>query len=244
MAPGRAFLRRLIDLTRGIRLPQHRVRITNGARADMQAWSIYLSDFNGTVMFLDSEWRDNWDFQFFTDAAASIGFGIYFANKWAQGRWPDAILLRAYSIAFLELFPIVVGLQMWGALLANSRVVFWSDNQKVVHVVNTQTSKYTDIMKLVRRLVIICLKFNIRFKRGMFPAHVMRLLTPSLVFRWTGFVAWLRTPNHAVAPSRTVFGRACARTEASAGSITGSQHSQHICKGVECFSAFSASVFL
>ena len=169
VAPGRAFLRRLIDLTRGIRLPHHRVRITKGARADMQAWSIFLSDFNGTVKFLDSEWRDNWDFQFFTDAAASIGFGIYFANKWAQCRWPDTVVSRAYSIAFLELFPIVVGLQMWGALLANSRVVFWSDNQTVVHVVNSQTSKCTDIMKLVRRLVIICLKFNIRFKAQYVP---------------------------------------------------------------------------
>ena len=172
VAPGRAFLRRLIDLTKGARRPHHRVRITAGAKADLRAWSIFLSEFNGNVMFMDFEWHSNSHFQFYTDSAGSVGFGIYFAGKWAQGRWPDTVLARKYSIALLELFPIVVGLQIWGSQLANSRVLFWSDNQTVVQVVNKQTSKCREIMKLVRRLVVVCLQYNIQFKARYVPeAH-------------------------------------------------------------------------
>ncbi|XP_041464356.1 uncharacterized protein LOC121415240 [Lytechinus variegatus] len=169
VAPGRAFLRRLIDLTRGVRRPEHRIRISKGARADLQAWALFLSEFNGTVMFSHPNWRSNTEFQFFTDAAASIGFGIFFQNKWAQGRWPAAILDAGFSIAFLELFPIVAGIRLWGARLANNRVLFWSDNQTVVHVVNSQTSKCKHIMKLVRILVGLCLKYNILFRARYVP---------------------------------------------------------------------------
>ena len=169
VAPGRAFLRRLIDLTKGVRNPNHRIRLTHGARADMQAWSAFLSEFNGAVMFSHPMWLTNTQFQFYTDAAGSVGFGISFQNKWAQGRWPVEILAKNYSIAFLELFPIVVGIQLWGTQLANTKVLFWSDNQTVVHVVNALTSKCAHIMKLVRMLVVLCLEHNILFKARYVP---------------------------------------------------------------------------
>ena len=36
VVPGRCFLRRLIEITRGLRKPHHRVRVTTSAKADMQ----------------------------------------------------------------------------------------------------------------------------------------------------------------------------------------------------------------
>ena len=45
--PGRAFLRRLFDLTSGVQKPHYRVRISSGARADMLAWKNFLTHFNG-----------------------------------------------------------------------------------------------------------------------------------------------------------------------------------------------------
>lgn len=169
VSPGRAFLRRLIDLTRGVTRPHYKVRISAGAKEDIRAWISFLQHFNGSVMFLESELRDNEYFQFYTDSAGSIGFGVYFGGKWVQGKWPSFVLERAYSIAFLELFPIVVGLTIWGPVLANRKVLFWSDNQTVVHVVNNQTSKCPKIMTLVRRMVTVCLVHNIRFTAKHVP---------------------------------------------------------------------------
>ena len=68
------------------------------------------------------------------------------------------------SIAFLELFPIVLALRLWGPFLSNKCVIFWSDNEAVVTVINRQTSRCHKIMQLVRKLVIRCLELNIHFK--------------------------------------------------------------------------------
>ena len=44
--PGRAFLRRLVDLTKGVRLPHHRLRITAACCRDLEVWLQFLRDFN------------------------------------------------------------------------------------------------------------------------------------------------------------------------------------------------------
>ena len=55
--PGRAFLQRLIDLTKGVRLPHHRIRITEACRHDLQVCLQFLRDFNGRTFFLDELWQ-------------------------------------------------------------------------------------------------------------------------------------------------------------------------------------------
>ena len=40
VSPGRAFLRRIIDLTKGIQKPYHKRRLTKSAKADLTAWSL------------------------------------------------------------------------------------------------------------------------------------------------------------------------------------------------------------
>ena len=56
IVPGRAFLRRLIDLTVGVKRPHHHVRLTKDAKADLQVWQRFLSGFNGRDFFLDDLW--------------------------------------------------------------------------------------------------------------------------------------------------------------------------------------------
>ena len=169
VTPGRAFLRRLIDLTRGVGQPYHKVRITCAAREDLRAWLAFLTRFNGTVMRSAVDWTDNSILRFYTDASGSVGFGIYFAGKWAQGRWPPHVLEKKYSIAFLEFLPIVVGVQIWGEHIANQKVMFCSDNQSVVHVINKQTSRCPHIMRILRVFVVCCLAHNIWFKARYVP---------------------------------------------------------------------------
>ena len=54
------------------------------------------------------------------------GFGIYFNGKWAQTCWPSDWLKNGIlqEITFLELFPVVVAIHLWGHQLENKKLMF------------------------------------------------------------------------------------------------------------------------
>ena len=169
IAPGRAFTRRLIGLTKGVQNPHHKVRISSGAKLDLLAWLEFLNHFNGVSPFRQWGWEHNDTISLFTDAAASIGFGGYFEGHWFQGRWPSAFLDNPPSIAFLEFYPLVVSVHCWGHWLANRKVLFRTDNSAVVHIINSQSSRCDKIMQLVRNFVCRCLMHNIWFRAVHVP---------------------------------------------------------------------------
>ena len=160
--PGRAFLRRLIDLTVGLKRPHHHVRLTIDAKADLQVWQRLLSGFNGRAFFLDDLWITSTTFELFTDAAGSLGYGAVFGKQWFYGPWPESWC--SLNITFLEFFPIIVALHIWGSEMANKCVCFMTDNAALVEIINRQTSKHKLIMLLVRDLVLTSLKYNILFR--------------------------------------------------------------------------------
>ena len=47
VTPGRAFLRRLIDLTRGISHPHFFIRLMRNVKNDLRVWQEFLCSFNG-----------------------------------------------------------------------------------------------------------------------------------------------------------------------------------------------------
>ena len=57
VVPGRAFLRRLIDLTIGLRHPRHLTRVTREVRLDLLVWKEFLSQFNGKSFFIEDRWE-------------------------------------------------------------------------------------------------------------------------------------------------------------------------------------------
>jgi hypothetical protein len=50
-----------------------------------------------------------------TDATAT-SFGGFFQGKWFQGNFPAEILGGNTSMAFFELFPIVMACVLWGVI--------------------------------------------------------------------------------------------------------------------------------
>ena len=61
VVPGRAFLRRLIDLTRWVRGKSHLVHLNPEARKDLAAWKLFLDNFNGVsnyTGYLPSQYLD------------------------------------------------------------------------------------------------------------------------------------------------------------------------------------------
>ena len=157
--PGRCFLRRLIDKTKNVSNPSHRVTLNNESRRDIQAWQLFIEHFNGKNLLAVRRWKTMQSLHLHTDAAGSLGFGAMFENNWFNGSWPAQI--AHLPITFKELFPIVLALEIWGPRLSNQCLIAHSDNQAVVHIINKQSSKDRFIMKLVRRLVLVCMRFNI-----------------------------------------------------------------------------------
>ena len=162
IVPGRAFLRRMIDLTIGIKSPHHHIKLNSEAKLDLETWLSFLDKYNGATMFLEGFWTSSDKLQLYTDASGSIGFGGMLKESWFYGPWPDQC--KSLHITILELYPIVLAMLIFGSHLSNRCVLFLTDNQAVVHIINKQTSRDKKIMILVRLLVTTCLKYNIHFK--------------------------------------------------------------------------------
>ena len=160
--PGRPFLRRLIDLTIGIHSAHHFIRVSKEVKEDLKVWQEFLSQFNGKSFFLEDDWSSSSKLHLFTDASGAIGFGAVFGSKWCYGEWPDTWAHR--NIAVLEFYPIVLSLYLWGHDMCNRCILFFTDNEALVHVINKQSCKDKTLMFFVRKLVLICLEFNIVFK--------------------------------------------------------------------------------
>lgn len=153
--PGRAFLRRLIDLTLGLRSP-HYVRLNGEVKADLQIWQSFLTSFNGRTFFLEDTWYSSDKLQLYTDAAGALGFGAVFGSRWCYGKWPDNWLYK--NIAILEFYPIVLSLYLWGHEMQNRCILFFTDNEALVHVINKQSCRDKALMFFMRKLVLVCLQ--------------------------------------------------------------------------------------
>ena len=58
--------------------------------------------------------------ELYTDASPTVvGYGGYFKGKWFCSPWPEDLptsTKNKFSMAFLELYPIVVAAVLWGHL--------------------------------------------------------------------------------------------------------------------------------
>ena len=167
VVPGRAFLRRLVNLTIGVRCAWHKIRITSQAKLDLKAWLLFLRQFNGRQFFLSDQWLSNYNLNLYTDASGTIGYGAVFDRLWFHGKWPNSWLKE--NITLKECYPIVAAVCVWGHHWSNKRIMFHTDNEALVHTINANTTKDVKIMALVRKLVVQSMRFNIQFKAVHVP---------------------------------------------------------------------------
>jgi hypothetical protein len=113
----------------------------------------------------------------YTDASATIGFGGFFKGCWFSEPWSDEIIMlcgkdEEFSIAFYELYPIVVASILWGHLWRKQRIVFMCDNSATVAILNKGRSKCAHIMPLMRRLTLVAAKNNFVFSSIHVPGKL------------------------------------------------------------------------
>lgn len=138
--PGRAFLHRLIDLT-----------LNRKVKEDLNLWLSFLSEFNGTSVFLEDGWFSSNTLSLYIDASGALGFGAFFGQHWCYDEWPDG--WARLNIAILEFYPIVLSLYLWGLHMSNKNI-FFTGNEALVHVINKQSCKDKVLMTFVRCMVL------------------------------------------------------------------------------------------
>lgn len=129
MPMGRVFCRQLSLSTKGVVRLEHHVRLTGSLRVDILVWHDFLGLYNGHTC-CQSEEVSNLDVELFMDAASTKGFGAVLGSEWCAEPWPlswsESDLIQ--NMTFLELFPIIVAMELWGDRLRYRRVRFWTDN--------------------------------------------------------------------------------------------------------------------
>ena len=168
VVPGRAFLHRLINLTIGVTKPHHHISLNHAARADLAAWDVFLSHFNGKALMLPTTWETSNYLQLVTESAAAAGFGAVFQTHWFYVEFPTS--WKRENIMLLELYLIVAALSTWGPQMSNKRLLLLTDNMALVHIINQCTSCDPKIMRLVRQLMVKAMQCNVLFRARHLPS--------------------------------------------------------------------------
>lgn len=164
--PGRTFLRRLYDLTIGVKEQHHFIYLNEESKKDLNMWLEFLGSYNGITMFQEASWSNPNIFEFYSDASGSIGFGAFSGNKWFAGQWPQS--WNTVEIQTKEIYPIYLGLKIFGKDLMNKKLKIYCDNKAVVYILSYMTSKSKKVMTFVRLIMMELMKFNISIK----PIHI------------------------------------------------------------------------
>ena len=105
-----------------------------------------------------------------SDASGSWGYGAIQDNSWLQLCWSPR--LSHFSIAVKEMIPVVLAAAVFGPNWSGKVVQFVVDNEAVVSVLNSTSSKDTHLMHLVRLLVFFAAKFDFWFTAAHIPGRL------------------------------------------------------------------------
>ena len=137
-------MHRMIDLLSRFQRRDHPVRLNREFHLDLRWWHHFLSDWHGVSFWLFLGLVPEAEVEVSSDAAGSIGFGAYLKGYWFAGSWAPS--QQQQSIAYKELFPVVIAAHVWGHMWCKRHVLFHYDNEAVVHILNTRTSKVPTII--------------------------------------------------------------------------------------------------
>ena len=152
----------MIILAKSRQLPSHPIRINQGFRSDLAWWDLFLHRWNG-VSLMSAIGRDSPEFTVTSDASGSWGCGAYSTNYWFQLKWMPAA--ATYSIAFLELVPIIISGLVWGKRWRGSHVLCRCDN---LEIIQSRYSRDDKLMHLLRCLFFVEAAFNFSY----IPRHL------------------------------------------------------------------------
>ena len=119
--------------------------------------------------------------QLFTDVAGSHGFGACWNGQWLCESWLEQHQQKSFSIAWKELYAIVIAADTWASKWTGKRLLFHCDNHAVVDIWRKKTTKDKHLMQLVRSLYFIAARGN--FTVSVSHIHGVNNTLPDAVSR-------------------------------------------------------------
>lgn len=151
-------------------------------------WHTFLESYNGRSVWMEGP-VSNCDMDLVTDAAGSTGYGAFFQGQWSAEAWPDFWVEAGFTrnLVLLELFPVVLAVELWGERWRNLKIRLNCDNMGVVQVINRLSASSPPVIRLLRHLVLRCLQINV-FLYAVHIPGVDNTLADSLSrFQWDRF---------------------------------------------------------
>ena len=106
-----------------------------------------------------------------SDASGHWGCGAYYKQEWFQLPWSGSAVAHA-SILVKELIPLVAAVGVWGKRWTGSSVLCKCDNQSLVSVIMSRTSRDKPIMHLLRCLFFLEASFDCHLVASYIPGAV------------------------------------------------------------------------
>ena len=151
----------------------HQRRINQETAADLRMFQRFLQEkadiSEHSVPFLNRIATFQDSVQLFADSAGNshLGFGCVFKTHWAYGRWENTSIFKqgiVPNIALLELYAIVIALELWAPRLQGMHIILRSDSSATVGWLTRKRSPIPAAMQLIRHLTLTCLHFQILIK--------------------------------------------------------------------------------
>lgn len=170
--PGRTFLRRMINTTIGVTNKHHHVHVNKSIKKDIQIWLLFLKSFNGISIFIDQTPIHSTSLNLYTDSCPT-GFGGTYKHSYFFGPFPTS--WRNTNIAVLELYPIMLALQIFASDMSNKHIVLHTDNRAVADILHAKTTRHPQLLGMLRNIVLTSLKFNILISSKHIPGKTNTL---------------------------------------------------------------------
>jgi hypothetical protein len=162
VAPGRTFLRRMIDHMSSIPYEADasaQYPLSESFHKDLHWWRAFMSKWNGVGIIPDTKWSPAHALHIFTDACVQ-GYGAIFGSHWFACKWTAAEEQAAArdkrdSMPYKELYALVVAAATWGPQWKGRKILFNCDSQTVVLAWRKGDSKSQPIAHLIRTLLFI-----------------------------------------------------------------------------------------
>lgn len=161
---SRTFLRRMWDCTGSFAhhsRPTTHVTLEKAFWADFEWWETFMFRWNGVA-----RWTSKSNTIVFSDACLT-GFGFHSGLEFRFGSWP--IHFHREHINWLELRALEMAAWHFAAVWPGLRILFACDNQAVVDIINSGTSRNPRQADIMRRLALLGAVFDFQFRAVHIP---------------------------------------------------------------------------
>ena len=121
--PGRTFFQRMIDLLCCFQKKDHPIRLNQEFYVDLSWWHHFLDQWHGISFWLYPGLSPATDLEVSSDAAGSLGFRAFYKRPVVL--WYMGYFSKSQSIAYKELFPVVIARHVWGPQWCKRHVWQW-----------------------------------------------------------------------------------------------------------------------